>query len=121
VAHVEPFITLETNEIRAEGGCDGSGERRFANTGLSFEEQRALKTKCEKQRDRQPAIGDVVLFGETLLEIGDGSRRNGGPLTKRRSIAGSPGAADYLRVLRRRAAAINPDPTSSMVAGSGTA
>ena len=74
---VEAFITLETNEIGAERGGRGSGKRRLAHSGLALEEQRPFQAERQKQRNGQTTVRHVMLVGQTLLEVGDGSWKNG--------------------------------------------
>jgi hypothetical protein len=110
MADVEAFVTLQTNQVGAERGRGSRGECRLADAGFTFEKKRPLETKREEQRDREPAVGDVLLFGETLLKIGNGCRKNGNDLeTGCRSITGSrgwPGVSDPTPTRRRPA----PDP-----------
>ena len=51
-----------------------AGERRLADAGLPFEEQRALQRQREEEGDGQAAVGDVVLRAEALLAARKGSR-----------------------------------------------
>ena len=55
----------------------GRGQRRLADAGLALEEQRPAEPQGEEQRHGQPAVADIVLLGETLLEIGNGPGHGG--------------------------------------------
>ena len=57
---------------------DGAGQRGLADAGLAFEEQRPAEPEREEERDRQAVVGDVVLRGEPLLQVGNGLGGNGG-------------------------------------------
>jgi hypothetical protein len=77
VSDVEPFVALQSNQIGLEHGRHGRCERRLADTGFTLEEQRTLQTQREKQRDRQAAIGHVMLGVEAMLKVGDGVGERG--------------------------------------------
>jgi hypothetical protein len=76
VGDVQAFIALEANQVRLEGRRDRAGQRGLADTGLSFEEQRTPQSKRQEQRHRQPAIRDVAVERQPLLQIGDGPLEN---------------------------------------------
>jgi hypothetical protein len=69
VADVEPFIALQADEIGTKRGCDSRGKRRLPDPRFSLEEQRAFQAKGQEQRDREAAVGDIVLVGQALLKI----------------------------------------------------
>jgi hypothetical protein len=66
---VESLVALQTNEVGVECGRSGRRKRRLAHARFSFEKQRLAEPKRQKQRDRQPTIGDVVLGCKPLLEL----------------------------------------------------
>jgi hypothetical protein len=76
VPDVKPFVALEADQIGVEDGGGGASERRLADARLAFQEQRPLEAERQKQRNREPAVGDVMPCGELLLEIGDRSGKN---------------------------------------------
>ena len=80
VADVEPFVALQANQIGAERGGHRGGQRGLADAGLALEEQRPLQAEREKQRNGKAAVRHVVLVGEALLKVGDGSEKNGDDL-----------------------------------------
>ncbi len=47
------------------------------DAGLALEEERPFQAERQKQRNGQAAVGHVVLVGQPLLEVGDGSGKNG--------------------------------------------
>ena len=94
VADVEPFVALQANQVGVERGGDGGGQRGLADAGLALEKQRPLQSQRQKQRDGQAAVGDVVLVGEALLEIGNGAGKNGVTSARKRI------AAEYNRSAR---------------------
>ena len=57
-----------------------AGQRRLADAGLALEEQRPFQAERQKQRHRQATVRHVVLVGQPLLEVGDGSGKNGDDL-----------------------------------------
>ena len=77
---VEPFVALETDQIGAERGGGRAGQRRLADAGLALEEERPFQSEREKQRHGKAAVRHVVLVGEPLLKVGDGSEKNGDDL-----------------------------------------
>ena len=77
VSDVEPFIALEPDQIRPERGGDRAGQRGLADAGLALEEQRPPQPEREEQRHGQAVVRDVVLGGEPLPQVGDGSEENG--------------------------------------------
>ena len=63
MADVQPFIALKTNQIGAERRGRSGSERRLTDAGFTFEKERPIETKRQKQRDRKAAIGYIVLLG----------------------------------------------------------
>ena len=87
MADVEPLIALEANQVGPERRGDGGGERGLADACLAFEEQRPLQSQRQEQRDREATVGDIVLVGEALLEIGNGAGKNGVTSARKRIAA----------------------------------
>ncbi len=77
VTDVEAFVALKTDEIGVERRGGRGGERSLADARLTFEKERPFQPQRQEQRDRQPAIGDVLLGGQALLEFGNGFGKNG--------------------------------------------
>jgi len=94
VADVEPLVALEANQVGLERRGDGGGERGLADAGLALEEQRPLQAQRQEQRDREATVGDIVLVGEALLEIGNGAGKNSVTSARKRI------AAEYNRSAR---------------------
>jgi len=65
---VEAFIALKTDQIGLERRGSRRCECRLADTGLTLEKKRAIETERQKQRDGKAPIGDVMVFGEPLLQ-----------------------------------------------------
>ena len=72
MADVEPFVALQPDQLGAEHLRQHLGDLGLADAGLAFEEQRPLELQREVDGDRQPAIGDVALALERLLQLVDG-------------------------------------------------
>ena len=77
VTDVEPFIALETYQIGAQRGGGRPGKRRLAHAGLALEEERPFQSEREKQRHGKATVRQVVLVGEPMSQVGDGSEKNG--------------------------------------------
>ena len=45
-----------------------------------LEKQRPFQAQRQEQRDGEPTIGDIVLVGEALLQVGNGALLNGDDL-----------------------------------------
>jgi hypothetical protein len=78
---LQSLVTLQTNQVGAQRARDGTRQRCLADARLAFEEQRTFEADRKKQRDREAVIGDVVLLGKPLLQVGDGFRKNASPLS----------------------------------------
>ncbi len=96
---VEALITLQPDQRRPERGGEDLGQLRLADPGFAFEEERPLQSQREVHRNREGALGHVVLTAKRLLQVFDRVRQL--PLSQ----AWSPSA--------RRAAASERHPTLS--------
>ena len=67
MADVEAFVTLQTNQVAAQGGGQRLGDFRLADAGLPFKQQRSLEFESKIRRRRETAIGDVELLFEKRL------------------------------------------------------
>jgi hypothetical protein len=74
---VQPLVALQADQVGIDGGGHGRCQRRLADARLAFEEQRPAEPKGQKERDGQPAIGDIGLVRQPLLQIGDRRRMHG--------------------------------------------
>jgi hypothetical protein len=82
VPDVKAFVALQANEIgvqRRRGRCR---QRRLADAGFAFEKQRTLQAERQEQGERKPAIGDVLLGGKALLQLGNGGGMDGDNLSR---------------------------------------
>jgi hypothetical protein len=77
VSDVQPFIALQSNQIGLEHGRHRRCECRLADARFTLEEQRPLQTQRKEQRDREAAVGHVVLGVEAILKVGDGVGQRG--------------------------------------------
>jgi hypothetical protein len=77
VPDVETLVTLRANEIPSERRSGRCRKRGFADARLPFEKQWTVQAQSEKERNRKPAVCDVVLSGQALLEIRYGKRVGG--------------------------------------------
>ena len=68
---------MEANQIGAERGGHRSGKRGLAHAGLALEEERPFQTQRQKHRNGQAPVRHVMLLGQPLLQVGDGSGKNG--------------------------------------------
>ena len=71
VRDVEPFVALQPDEIGLERSRDRARQRGLADAGLALEEQRPAEPEREEEGDGQAVVGDVVLRGQTLLQVLD--------------------------------------------------
>jgi len=71
---------LKTDQVGAQRGRGRAGKRRLADACLALEEERPLQPEREKQRYGKTTVRQVVLVGEPVSEVGDGSRENGDDL-----------------------------------------
>ena len=62
MADVEPFVALQTNEIRLQRRRGRRRQRGLTHAGFAFEKERPLEAKRQKQRNRETAVGDVVVM-----------------------------------------------------------
>jgi hypothetical protein len=74
VRNVEPLVALQPDQIGAERGRGGGRQRRLADARFTLEEQRTPELQGDEERHCQPAVADIALLGETLLEFGNGGR-----------------------------------------------
>ena len=74
MSDVETLVALQSDQVGVEGRRHRRGERRLADAGLALEKERALQLEREEQRHGERAIGDVVLLGKAILQIGGGRR-----------------------------------------------
>ena len=54
VADVQPLVALQADEIGPEGGRRGRGQRRLADAGFPFEEQRTPSRSARKSDTASP-------------------------------------------------------------------
>jgi hypothetical protein len=82
VSDVQPFVTLQPNQLGLQRGRGCRRKRGLAYARFALEEKRPIQAKREKERDGKTAVGDVVLSGQAMLQIGDGFGENGSPLER---------------------------------------
>jgi len=78
VAHLEPFVALEPDQIGVEDTGDGGCEGGLAHAGFAFEEQRTPQADRKEERDGKASIRDVGVIEQPRLEVvdRDGRRRH---------------------------------------------
>ena len=82
VPDVQPFIALQPNQIGLQRSGGGRRKRSLADARFPFQEERSFEPEREKECDGETAVGDVVLGGQAMLQIGNGFRENGSPLER---------------------------------------
>jgi hypothetical protein len=78
MADIEPLVALQADQVGLKRGSYRCCQRGLPDTSLAFEEERPFQAERKKHGNRQAAVRDVMLPGETVLEVGDGSGKNGG-------------------------------------------
>jgi len=63
VPDVEALVALKADQIRAERGGGRAGQRCLADACFALEKQRPFEAQRQKDRDREAAIGDVLVIG----------------------------------------------------------
>jgi hypothetical protein len=71
---------LQPDQIGLQRSGSGGRKRSLADARFTFHEERPFEPEREKERDGETAVGDVVLGGQAMLQIGNGFRENGSPL-----------------------------------------
>lgn len=82
VPDVQPFVALQPNQIGLQRSGCGRRKRGLADARFAFEEERPFEPERQKERNGETAVGDVVLGGQAMLQIGNGFRENGSPLER---------------------------------------
>ena len=77
---VDALVTLKANQLGAERPCERLGDLRLADARFAFHKQRPAELQREPGRNRQAAIGDVLLAGEELCELVDRVRERFGQM-----------------------------------------
>ena len=70
--NIEPFVTLQPDQVAAEAPCQHLGDLRLADAGLPFEEQRPAELQRQVEGRRQRPVGDIGAGGEQSLGRIDG-------------------------------------------------
>ncbi len=75
---VEPFVTLQPDQLRVEQIGEHLRHFRLADAGLSFQEERPAEAEGEKDGRRQAAAGEVAFAAKGVEQGIDGgeSHRN---------------------------------------------
>src|SRR5262249_11047726 len=76
VAHVQPFVALEANELAAEDPREHLRDLGLPHAGLALEEERARELQGQEGGRGEPAFGKIVLPAEGGLEVVDRCRRH---------------------------------------------
>jgi len=119
VRDVEPFIALEPDQIGVERRGDGGRQRGLADAGFTFEEERAMQAQRQEDGNGEAVVGDVVLRGQTLLQVLDGAAEDAdlprGSIARGRRLlrVRAPFALTRRRALGRRVLPDSPSMSSS--------
>ena len=71
VTDVETLVALQPDQLGVERRRERLGDLGLADAGLAFEKEGAAQRERQEDRDRQPAVGDVLLGRERLLQLVD--------------------------------------------------
>jgi hypothetical protein len=68
VVEVDPLVTLQADEPRADGASQRLGDLRLADARLALDEQRLAELGSEEDRRGERPVGEVALPGERLAD-----------------------------------------------------
>ena len=74
---VDALVALEPDQVGVEDARERLADLRLADAGLALEEQRAAHGRGQEDGRREPAVEQVRLGPEGLLDFGDGSEWHG--------------------------------------------
>ena len=77
---VDALVALQPDQLAAGPPREHLGDLGLADAGLAFEQQRPLEAQREEDRGREALVGEVLVVGQSLGDLGDrvGKQRNHG-------------------------------------------
>ena len=66
--HVETFIALQTNQLRAQHSSQYLGHLSLAHASFAFQENRLFQLHRQKDDGGQSAVADIVMGAHRLLQ-----------------------------------------------------
>ena len=69
LARIDAFVALQTDEFAATQGGEHLGKFGLADTGFTFEQERALQRQRQKYRSGETLVSEISRLGESITHL----------------------------------------------------